>query len=100
MYIHTRIYIYTHKLTHNGYISTNVHTYTHTHKHTHRHTQIHIIYKLHIYIYIYTTISIPVIHVCVTDPARCGTSQKCTKYTNLQCKIQEIFYKNRILNNL
>jgi hypothetical protein len=98
LYIHVythicKKYMYIYKHIHT-YVPTYVHTYTHIHTHTHRHTHIYIMYiYTHIYIYI------PVIHVCVTDPAGCWTSQKCTKYIKLQCEIQQIFYKNRILSN-
>jgi hypothetical protein len=89
------------------YTTTNTHTYLHTylctfiHTHTHTQTQTYILY---IYKYIYSYIHIH-IHssdpcLCVTDPAGCGTIQKYTKYTNLQCVIQQLFYKSPISNNI
>ena len=47
--------------------------------------------------YIHTYI--PWIHKCVTKTEGCGTSHKYTKYTNLQCKILQTFYKNNIIND-
>lgn len=56
-------------------------------------------YRLtHVHAYTYVRYMDPC--VCVIKPVGCGTSQKYTKYRNLQCKILQIFYKNSIINHL
>jgi hypothetical protein len=53
-----------------------------------------ILYNTYIYTYI------PWIHKCVIKTAGCGRSHKYTRYANLQCKIQQTFYKNSTINHL
>ena len=52
--------------------------------------------KLYCTIHIY----IPWIHKCVIQTAVWERSHKYTRYTNLQCKILQTFYKSSIINHL
>jgi len=92
MYVHT--YIHTHTCTFiHVYICTFIHTYINTlYIHSYVHSYIHTYIRMYVCTYIRTFIHtfiptyICTVHTFIHTAVRFGTSHKCTKYTDLQCK--------------
>ena len=49
--------------------------------------------------YTHTHLYILLVHVYVIQPVGCGKMQKYIKYVNVQCRMLQIFYNSRIINN-